>query len=87
MNYFSYIKINTKRLAMTRGFNYSKTTFQDCYNCYQCVVNCAKGHICGYDELPAEKGYRCGLFGLREEKSEKTNEKQKDLFDNVNEPC
>jgi len=65
---------------MTRGFGYGKTDRPDCFTCYQCIVECALGGLCGYDEKPVQHGYRCGLYIAKSKPVESEPVKQNELF-------
>jgi len=65
---------------MYRGFDYKKTDRPDCFTCYQCIVECARGGICGYDEKPVDRGHRCGLYIVKSKPVESEPVKQEELF-------
>jgi hypothetical protein len=65
---------------MTRGFDYKKTERPDCFTCYQLIVDCARGNLCGYDEDPVQHGYRCGLYIVDNKPVEIETVKQNELF-------
>ncbi len=64
---------------MTRGFDYQPTTRPDCLTCYQCISHLSRGNLCGYDEEPVQRGYRCNLY-IVASKPEKTVESGPELF-------
>jgi hypothetical protein len=65
---------------MNRGFGYAKTDRPDCLTCYQCITDCARGNLCGYDEEPVSRGYRCGLYIEKSKPVESGTDKQAELF-------
>jgi hypothetical protein len=65
---------------MTRQFDYKKTDRPDCFTCYICIVECARGALCGYDEKPVQHGYRCGLYIVNSKPIESAPVKQNELF-------
>lgn len=67
---------------MNRGFDYQPTTRPDCLTCYQCISHLSRGNLCGYDDEPVQRGYRCNLY-IVASKPEKANQPAQGVFDGL----
>jgi hypothetical protein len=72
--------LDRQKEQMKRGFDYQKTDRPDCFTCYQCIVEYARGGLCGYDDKPVHHGYRCALYGETSKPVGSDPVKQNELF-------